>query len=657
VVTAFVAIAVFILAGGTIGNITPLSPISLNAATNDTCGYAELSGDESSAIFDASYGHLSSVGDQIYVWGADETGINDGVGGTPMANLKPTNVTVDGKSIAPGEHMVIDSTHTLGDPTATDSTGRLVYPVLFATRVNGLATTDANYKSGDQEVKGNGHNVSVEELYGAWTSLISSTKNAGVPNANVANGTVAGKASAIWGLAHFSDAANEYVSGPVDHPGETVPAVYKDKIGTEMLWNVSTLESNAKVWDPSTSAYVKAQPGDTIRVEVQIHDGDQNHAGGDFARFCTTVTIPTSNVSTHPEGGSLGHIKEPIGTQIKDVATITATNFHGTSVTDPAGAVTFSLYAPGDSTCANAIFTDVQTHTTAGTDYTSNPFVNGGFGANQFGTYTWQASYHDSSGSYPDSSEACGDETVQTVNARVLLSPYSAINVVGVSHVLTATVQSSTDNSNWTGAGSVSVAFCYVASNACGATVSATPNPPTPCDGTAGHGALTDTNGNCTTTISDQIAETLAIRASATNFTVNGVTGTFTRATSAHGNCSPSSSSAATTCDAQKQYINPTTTLTVTDTLNCGSAGCPSGDTVTYGVFVDSSCNTPSTLVGTGTNGGTITSSTPSSQTYTVAAGTGTVYFQAILKDGTGTQIFSSCSPTHSSVESVSDGS
>jgi hypothetical protein len=75
--------------------------------------------------------------------------------------------------------------------------------------------------------------------------------------------------------------------------------------GTEVAWDISSLG---------------LIPGHTYRVQVIVHDGDQNKCGGDAGQGCATIYIPTNSNITAVESG-------PKQTATKESeAAVTATN-------------------------------------------------------------------------------------------------------------------------------------------------------------------------------------------------------------------------------------------------------------------------------------------------------------------------------------------
>jgi hypothetical protein len=134
---------------------------------------------------------------------------------------------------------------------------------------------------------------------------------------------------------------------------------------------------------------------------------------------------------------------------------------------------------------------------------------------------------------------------------RILISPEEASNVVGTDHVLTATLQYSTDNgTNWHNAGTgETISFSIDASSTVGAHFQSS--------GT-GLASCPTTGGSCSVTLQDANPGTINVNASST-FGVSGITGTFTVSTVApNGTCDTAASGTAGTgnCDAVKHFYD-----------------------------------------------------------------------------------------------------
>lgn len=127
------------------------------------------------------------------------------------------------------------------------------------------------------------------------------------------------------------------------------------------------------------------------------YNGDENNATATSACDAEPVTMTKAQpgIGTTPSAGG------PIGTAIHDTASVTG----GYS---PTGTVTFNLYAPGDATCASAIFTDNQNLGVVSGDYTTAAV----------GTYHWRATYNGDANNASVTS-GCDAEPVTTTGSPV----------------------------------------------------------------------------------------------------------------------------------------------------------------------------------------------------------------------------------------------
>jgi hypothetical protein len=431
-----------------------------------------------------------------------------------------------------------------------------------------------------------------------------------------------------WNLGPFNTTGT---TGPnADQPvGTTFTSMGTEGYGTEFRWNVNELTDN-------TGAALAS--GQWYKVQVVEHDGDQNK-GGDSGEFCTLIKIPgppalktdptgqTANVNANTVDAT---IKHKLGTSIQDAAFITPSP----GFPNPTGSVTFHLWfypvgttIPANPCSGNEVtgFPDTNKALTVGNPSTATSktydTTSGGLG-----TYYWQAAYnHGTDPNYTDTTEACGNEVDQMVAAHIRLSPHEATNIVGNTHTLTATVESTTDGSSYSPVAGAQVTRSFVGSPSAQASFVAPAG--TDCNGTT---VKTDSNGQCTIRITDTTVETLTVNASST-FTVSGVIGTFTQTTSTAGNTCASGSECN---DAIKHYIKPGTTLSVTDQLT--GLGSDATGTVTYTVYDNSGCTTGNTDETPSPNNITAGNPAPVSLAVSVAPGH-SVWFSAHYEGNEGT--------------------
>jgi hypothetical protein len=179
---------------------------------------------------------IAHAGDVIKAFYIDEHALTLGANGnghtvSPFAaNLN----AVAGSVSAP--------TLSIGDPAAVDGAGRPIYPALFLSDI----TADATSMAGDWQ--NNGTAIPPTAIFGTWKAA-----NAGDPTKNL------------------FDVGN----------GDTVPMIGagghdydKQYFSAEAQWSVSALG---------------LQPGHSYRVQIMMHDGDQNNSGGDVGEGCVTI--------------------------------------------------------------------------------------------------------------------------------------------------------------------------------------------------------------------------------------------------------------------------------------------------------------------------------------------------------------------------------
>src|SRR5205814_1427127 len=133
----------------------------------------------------------------------------------------------------------------IGDVTATDCAGRPLYPSLFLTDI----TNNPNDRSGDwSQQNDNSTAMAPSDINGTWKAAIKS-------GSTISPGTDPAKNGKNFG------------------PGAaTPPTIYKDLgYGTEVVWTASSLG---------------LQSGHVYRAVFMVHDGDQNHTGGDVGEAC-----------------------------------------------------------------------------------------------------------------------------------------------------------------------------------------------------------------------------------------------------------------------------------------------------------------------------------------------------------------------------------
>lgn len=150
------------------------------------------------------------------------------------------------------------------DVALPNGNGRPLRPVLYLTD---LTVMGSNSRAGDWQQGGTGYNPT--SICGSWkaaTKFVDSTKNPVavfvIPDADPPKNN--------WNLA-----------GAPPPPAGTSNEGY----GTLVQWDVAALG---------------LIPGHTYRVQVMVHDGDQNKQGGDAGEMCSTLVVEPS-MSIYPD--------------------------------------------------------------------------------------------------------------------------------------------------------------------------------------------------------------------------------------------------------------------------------------------------------------------------------------------------------------------
>jgi hypothetical protein len=241
-------------------------PGGATAATtgNDSCSYPSSSFTESTVM---RWAQINGTGTnaKIVAYGNDEKGLLLGVNGaTPMSSA-----TQNGSNGQTGGASYHVSNASGGSTTATDPSGRVYYPALYITNVTAHPLSANGTGAGDFQNGGTPRNVSggqpfIDDVFGTWSTATVSGANYTVTPPLDKND---------WNLGSNSDA-------PV---GTTFAAMGDEGFGAEVRWNVSHLT------DSDGNAL---QPGNTYRIQIIEHDGDQNKTGGDAGEFCANLSIP-----------------------------------------------------------------------------------------------------------------------------------------------------------------------------------------------------------------------------------------------------------------------------------------------------------------------------------------------------------------------------
>lgn len=149
-----------------------------------------------------------------------------------------------------------------GDQSGLDPSARPMWPVLFVTDV----TAKPESRVGDWQYGGRPYNP--QEVYGTWKSAVRTVDKTVSPS-KVTITPDADPAKNDWNLAG----------------GDPIPSGFDNEgYGAEVVWNVPL------------------EPAHSYRIQVMVHDGDQNKVGGDSGEACVLFCAGGGP----PEGGTGG---------------------------------------------------------------------------------------------------------------------------------------------------------------------------------------------------------------------------------------------------------------------------------------------------------------------------------------------------------------
>ena len=276
------AVAALVLSTSASAQKAPKPPKG-GGGTVDTCGYPYgTAPDLSSVVFSESTmlqqyaADFTSSGNTIKVWYVDEHAMTLGVDTVVVKTAQGTTTTDYSSSftpfdsttlsaVSPSSPLPVGTTALTGAQAGTDLAtwsqgygyldhGRPIWPALFITDITDIPTSTA----GDWQQAGITA-VPPNAVYGAWKGAVRTVDQTRTP----------------WAISVTPDAdpAKNYWTGVPDTP----PAGFgtTDGYGTEVVWNLDSLG---------------LVPGRTYRLQVMIHDGDQNKSGGDSGEACVTYT-------------------------------------------------------------------------------------------------------------------------------------------------------------------------------------------------------------------------------------------------------------------------------------------------------------------------------------------------------------------------------
>ncbi len=208
--------------------------------------------------------------------GVREVVVKSSSGTSTTTDYPVTALTTDpGSSTSPqtGTNMLV------GDQSGLDPSLRPMWPSLFISDIS----TDPNNRSGDWQM--GGVPSAPNAIFGSWKAAVRTVDNSKTPSV-VSITPDADPTKNNWMLAG----------------GDTPPSgLANEGYGAEARWNV------------------QLQPGHSYRLQVLVHDGDQNKGGGDSGEACVLFcagagSCTGSECNSTGTGGSGGTPQCPSGT-------------------------------------------------------------------------------------------------------------------------------------------------------------------------------------------------------------------------------------------------------------------------------------------------------------------------------------------------------
>ena len=204
----------------------------------------------------------------------DEHALTLGVRNTVVKGASGTTTTDYPVSALPSVPGSVTSPATgtnvlAGDQSGLDTSLRPMWPALFITDI----TSDPTSRAGDWQMGGVPHNPTA--VFGTWKAAVRTVDNTQSP-------------PLVTITPDADPAKNKQVLGS---GAATFPSGIKDEgFGAEVRWNVSLLA------------------GHSYRLQVMVHDGDQNKAGGDSGEACVTFCAAAgcSECGSDGSGGKPG---------------------------------------------------------------------------------------------------------------------------------------------------------------------------------------------------------------------------------------------------------------------------------------------------------------------------------------------------------------
>jgi hypothetical protein len=263
--------------GGTSGTLACVPGVQQAVITD--CGYPSSGSALSSTVFNESEVLRAIVpsgswpNGTISVFYNDEHALTLGVRSVVVKSASGTTTTdypVTALSAVPGAALSPQTgTNVLsGDQSGLDTSLRPMWPALFITDVS----TNPTSRAGDWQQGGRPR--APDAVFGTWKSAVRTVDTTVTPNL-------------VTITPDADPAKNKWDLGTGD-PAPT--GLANEGFGAEARWNVALV------------------PGHSYRIQVLVHDGDQNKAGGDSGEACVLFCAggSCSECGTDGSGGSGG---------------------------------------------------------------------------------------------------------------------------------------------------------------------------------------------------------------------------------------------------------------------------------------------------------------------------------------------------------------
>jgi hypothetical protein len=391
----------------------------------------------------------------------------------------------------------------------TDPEGRPFFPSLYITDL----TSNLNSTNGDWQQGGMA--IAPSAVFGTWKSATETINETNPSNPQFTVNVAQNPTQNNWDL-----------DGGTPAPASIQGASQGQQYSADLQWNLSSLTVNGQ---PLIA-------GHTYRLYFIIHDGDQNHQGGDVGQGCINLlyTGSQSPTPTPPTGMTVGGTT----TRLMDSATLSNGN-------NPGGTITFYLLPPGSTSStplSSAVYTDVVQVSGTGTYSTAMGNNPGGYQPTQTGTYEWVVIYSGDMHN-PGAVSGFGAESQMVT----LATPGISTNV-GITSTPPAAC-----NDNFYPFASSNNALTNVAFNESQIFAGSIPG-----DGTA----ISQSNGHIDVFYNDETAMTLGV----SQVTIQTASGTTTKnySVSAMGTTDSGGASAVTNPSVGAPYTPPTNLNTVT---------------------------------------------------------------------------------------------